>query len=67
MALLDWTTAVVRQDRRNDYGEDRFQTLVESPETKPYVVVFTMRGGTMRVISFRRARDRERKRYGKEA
>ena len=35
-------------------------------EGKPYVVVFTVRGETMWIISFRRARDRERKSYGKE-
>ena len=67
VALLDWTTATIRQDKRKDYGEDRFQALVEGDEGKPYVVVFTMRGETMWIISFRRARDRERKSYGKEA
>ena len=66
-ALLDWNTAVVRQDRRKDYGEDRFQALVEGADRKPYVVVFTMRDETMWVISFRRAHERERKIYGKEA
>lgn len=67
VALLDWTTAAIRQDKRKDYGEDRFQALVEGTDGKPYVVVFTVRGETFWVISFRRARDRERKRYGKEA
>ena len=67
VALLDWHTAVVRQDRRKDYGEDRFQALVEGADRKPYVVVFTMRDETMWIISFRRARERERKGYGKEA
>ena len=67
MALLDWNTTVVRQDRRKGYGEDRFQTLVEGADRKPYVVVFTMRDETVWVISFRRARERERKDYGKEA
>jgi uncharacterized DUF497 family protein len=47
VALLDWNTAVVRQDRRKDYGENRFQALVEGAEGKPYVVVFTMRDETM--------------------
>jgi uncharacterized DUF497 family protein len=64
VALLDWTTATIREDRRQDYGESRFQALVEGDEGKPYVVVFTMRGETMWIISFRRARDRERKSYG---
>ena len=67
VALLDWNTAVVRPDRRKDYGENRFQALVEGADGKPYVVVFTMRDETMWIISFRRARERERKSYGKEA
>jgi len=67
VVLLDWATAVVRQDRRKDYGEDRFQALVEGPDSKPYVVVFTMRGETTWIISFRRARDRERRTYGSKA
>ena len=67
VALLDWTTAAIREDQRKDYGERRFQALVEGDEGKPYVVVFTMRGETMWIISFRRARGRERKNYGKKA
>jgi uncharacterized protein len=67
VAMLDWSTAAIRQDKRKDYGEDRFQALVEGAGGKPYVVVFTMRGETMWIISLRRARNRERKSYGKEA
>jgi len=67
VALLDWNTAAIRQDRRKYYGENRFQALVEGTDGKPYVVVFTMRGEMLWIISFRRARDRERKSYGKEA
>ncbi len=67
VASLDWTTAAIRQDRRRDYGEDRFQALLDGVDGKPYVVVFTLRGETFWIISFRRARDRERRRYGKEA
>lgn len=65
VALLDWSTATIRQDRRRDYGENRFQGLVRGFEGKFYVVVFTMRGDTMWVISFRRAGDKERERYAK--
>lgn len=67
VAALDWTTARIRQDRRKDYGEDRFQALIEGTDGKPYVVVFTTRGAVIWIISFRRARDRERKSYGEEA
>ena len=58
---------MVRPDRREEYGEARFQALVNGPDGKPHVVVFTMRGETMWVISFRRAHDKERKAYGREA
>ena len=67
VALLDWDTAIERQDRRADYGEDRFQALVNGPDGKPYVVVYTVRGETMWVISFRRANTRESRSYGKKA
>ena len=67
VALLDWTTAAIRQDKRKDYGEDRFQALIEGTDGKPYVVVFTMRGEVFWIISFRRAHDRERKSYDTEA
>ena len=67
VASLDWSTAMVRADVRKSYGEDRFQALADGEDGKPYVVVFTMRDDTMWVISFRRAHDKERKRYGREA
>ena len=67
IALLDRTTAMVRQDRRQDYGEDRFQALVEGVDGRPHAVVRALRGETLWVISFRRARERERRRYGEGA
>ncbi len=67
VARLDWTTAMVRQDRRKDYGEDRFQALVEGADGRPHVVVPAVRGETLWVISFRRAHERERGRYGEGA
>ena len=66
-ALLDWESAIVRRDRRKDYSEIRYQALVEDVDGKPYVVVFTRRGDTMWVISFRRAHDKERTSYGEKA
>ena len=65
--MLNWTTAAIRRDRRKDYGEDRFQALVEGADRKAYVVVFTMRGETFWIISFRRAHDRERESYDEDA
>ena len=67
VALLDWDSAIVRQDRRADYGEDRFQALVNGLDDELYIVVYTPRGATMWVISFRRANNRESRRYDKNA
>lgn len=67
MAALDWTTAAIRQDKRKYYGEIRYQAFIEGTDGKPHVVVFTMRGEVFWIISLRRARDRERKVYDKEA
>lgn len=67
VSLLDWNTATEWQDMRKDYGEVRFQACVEGPDRKPYIVVYTVRGAAMWVISFRRANTRESRSYGKKA
>jgi uncharacterized DUF497 family protein len=67
VAMLDWASAIVRRDVRRDYGEDRYQALADGLDGKPYLVVFTMRGDTMWIISLRRAHDKERRTYGKKA
>jgi uncharacterized DUF497 family protein len=66
VALLNWEAAIVRQDTRQDYGENRYQALADGVDGKPYVVVFTMREDTMWVISFRRAHAKEKQTYGKK-
>jgi len=43
------------------------QAAVRGRDGKPYVVIYTMRGEMMWVISFRRAREREWRRYAKKA
>ncbi len=63
VADLNWPTAIIRRDNRKDYGEDRYRALVEGLDGKLYVVVFTMRTDVLWVISFRRARERERGSY----
>ena len=63
VADLNWPTAIIRRDARKDYGEERYQALIEGPDAKPYVVVFTVREAVLWVISFRRARERERESY----
>ena len=51
------------QDRRNDYGEDRWVTIGFACSTLLYVV-YTVRGeGTIRLISARKADAKERRHY----
>jgi len=49
-------------DDRRDYGETRFRAFGLIDEAG-YCVVYTLRGETMRLISFRRAHDKEMRRY----
>lgn len=60
---LDWDNALVVEDDRQDYGETRYRAFVYGQDDKPYSVAFTLRGNRVRVISFRRAREQERRRY----
>jgi hypothetical protein len=50
------------EDTRQDYGEKRIITI-GSVGTSVCVVVFTRREETTRIISARKANERERKRY----
>lgn len=61
-AGFDAPPIVVLDDRKN-YGEDRFRAFGRI-DGKGYCVVYTKRGMTMWMISFRRARDKELRRYG---
>jgi len=60
---LDWTSAVIIEDTRKDYGERRFRVFGYIGE-RLYALVFTPRGDAVHVISFRKANGREMKRYG---
>lgn len=60
---FDWDNALVALDNRFNYGEDRYQALGFIGE-RLFVVVFTLRGNDIRVISLRKANNREQKRYG---
>ena len=51
------------EDNRRDYGEDRFIT-VRFLDAAMVVMVWTSRGGTHRIISMRKANERERTPYG---
>jgi len=54
----------VEVDDRYDYGEVRFRAIGRIAG-KGYSVVFTIRDGNVRLISFRRAHDEEKRKYGR--
>ena len=53
---------IVGVDRRWDHGEDRFQ-LLGVVEGRVFVVIYTMRGPAIRIISTRKANRREVREY----
>ena len=53
---------VITTDKRHDYGEDRYEMLAIFKETL-FVVIFTFRSEAIRIISARKANEREKKRY----
>lgn len=54
---------VVRSDDRIDYGEARFRAFGRI-NGQGHCLVYTFRGGHLRVISFRRAHEKEMRRHG---
>ena len=63
-ADLDWATALIDEDTRRDYGEQRYRVLGCIGE-RLYALIFTPRAGLVHVISLRKANVREIKHYGK--
>ena len=59
---FDFESAQIGHDERRDNGERRFMAL-GMVETRLHVLIFTMRGETVRVISLRKANTREIKSY----
>jgi len=59
---FNWDNAKVDPDVRRDYGEQRFVALGRIGP-RLHVLVFTPRGEVVRVISLRKANQRELKRY----
>ena len=57
--------AVAREDRRQDYGEDRY-ILLGMVQDRMLAVAHTQRGARVRIISARLAEPRERRRYHEE-
>jgi uncharacterized DUF497 family protein len=60
--LLDPATIVTQRDLRYDYGEPRFASFGYLDGVL-INVVWTLRAHRIRIISMRKANDRERKRY----
>ena len=63
-ALIFEGPVLVQEDRRENYGEQRFRALGMVDE-ECYVVAYTWRGSTCRIISAWRFDDDGRKRYEK--
>ena len=64
-ADLEWDSAMIWPDARRDYGEARRIGLALTG-TRLYSVIFTDRGNARRVISLRKANEREVRRYVSE-
>lgn len=56
---------IEEEDRRRDYGETRFVATGPIAEFggRVCVVVYSWRGSTRRIVSFRKANDREVRKY----
>lgn len=61
-ASLDWVDALVWPDQRRDYGEARMVGLAPMG-CRLFFVVFVDRSNERRIISLRKANEREVKRY----
>lgn len=59
---FDWSTALVAEDFRQNYGEQRFVALGKIGQ-RVHVLVFTPRGKKVWLISLRKANAREVRRY----
>jgi len=59
---FEWGGALVVEDTRKDYGEPRY-SAIGFIDDRLHVLVFTLRNEAIRVISLRKANNREIKRY----
>ena len=64
-AFLD-PNRIVDLDRRWDYGEDRYR-LLGAIGWRVFVVIYTMRGSAIRIISARKATRKETEDYEHQA
>ena len=61
-----WSSALIKEDTRKDYGERRFQAL-GFIAGRLHMIVFTPRAGVVHVISLRKANKRESIHYGQSS
>jgi uncharacterized DUF497 family protein len=64
VASLDWNDATIIEDNRFAYPEPRFWAFAKG-NGRYHVVTFRRRGRKTRIVSFRKANDREVRRHGK--
>tara|TARA_R110002020_G_scaffold71455_5_gene184604 strand:- start:1178 stop:1444 length:267 start_codon:yes stop_codon:yes gene_type:complete len=62
VALIDPASLITGQDTRHEYGEARFSSYAYLNDTL-INFCWTPRNGRIRIISMRKANDRERKKY----
>ena len=60
---LDWDNATYLRDMRRNYPEPRYWVFAMLGE-RLHLLAYCLRGTSIRIISFRKANDREVKRYG---
>ena len=60
---FDWSKAAVDIDDRFDYGEERYLAFGRI-DGRGYAIVYVDRGDRVRIISMRRAHDKELAVYG---
>jgi len=61
--FFDWSTAFIYEDKREDYGEER-RIAPGFIHQRLHVLIYTTRKQALRVISLRKANERERRVYG---
>lgn len=61
---LDWSSCPIVDDDRFDYGEARYVAYARSSIGLRYVIAFTLRRGSLRIISVRPFGRREYRIYG---
>lgn len=60
VSRLDWQNVLEVEDTRFDYGERRWRAIGKI-DGRLHVVVYAIRGDTVRIISLRKANPREAK------